>query len=94
MSHRPRIDHQQAPAALTAEILTAVGELDQDAAPDVIAARLGDGLAPALHTMAKALRVQAGALGVPAAAVDDFGGFEGQYEQIEKVAAHHGNHRS
>jgi len=79
-------------AALTAEILTAVGELDQDAAADAVAARLGEGLAPALHTMAKALRVQAGALGVPAAAVDDFGGFEGQYEQIEKVAAHHGNY--
>ncbi|MFC8833316.1 Tn3 family transposase [Streptomyces griseoincarnatus] len=79
-------------ATLTAEVLAAVGELDQDAAPDAVAARLGEGLAPALHIMAKALRVQAGALGVPAAAVDDFGGFEGQYEQIEKVAAHHGNY--
>lgn len=29
---------------------------------------------------------------VPPAAVDDFGGFEGQYEQIEKVVAHHGNY--
>ncbi|TDU73477.1 DUF4158 domain-containing protein [Streptomyces sp. KS 21] len=67
-------------AALTAEILTAVGELDQDAAPDAVAARLGDGLAPALHTMAKALRVQAGALGVPAAAVDDFGGGSRPYD--------------
>ncbi|MEU9797036.1 hypothetical protein AB0E27_41950 [Streptomyces sparsogenes] len=79
-------------AALTAGVLAAVGELDQDAAPDAVTARLGEGLAPALHTMATALRVQAGALGVPAAAVDDFGGFEGQYEQIEKVAAHHGNY--
>lgn len=42
--------------------------------------------------MANALRVQGGALGVPAAAVDGFGGFEGQYERIEKVAAHHGNY--
>ncbi|MFJ4741077.1 Tn3 family transposase [Streptomyces sp. NPDC088775] len=78
-------------AALTAEVLAAVGDLDQDAAPDTVAARLGAGLAPALHTMAKALRVQAGALGAPAAAVDGFGGFEGQYERIEKVSAHHGN---
>ncbi|MGW7386117.1 hypothetical protein [Streptomyces sp. NPDC054794] len=29
---------------------------------------------------------------MPAAAVDGFGGFERQYEQIEKVAAHHGNY--
>ena len=52
-------------AALTAELLAAVGELDQDSAPDAVAARLGEGLAPALHTMAKALRVQAGALEYP-----------------------------
>ncbi|WP_143179810.1 hypothetical protein [Streptomyces yunnanensis] len=79
-------------ATLSAEILAMVGELDQDAESDIVAARLGDGLTPALHTMAKALWVQAGALGVPAAAVDDFGGFEGQYEQNEKVAAHHSNY--
>ncbi|MFG2115698.1 hypothetical protein ACGFRB_24230 [Streptomyces sp. NPDC048718] len=78
-------------AALTAEVLAAVGDLDQDAAPDTVAARLGVGLAPALHTMAKALRVQVGALRAPAAAVDGFGGFEGRYERIEKVSAHHGN---
>ncbi|GAA2250610.1 hypothetical protein GCM10010145_17600 [Streptomyces ruber] len=57
-----------------------------------MAVRFGDQLATGLHAMAKALRVQAGALGVPAAAVDDFGGSEGQYEQIEKVAAHHGDY--
>ncbi len=79
-------------AALTAEILAAVGELDQDAEAGAVAARLGSGLALALHTMAKALRVQAGALGVHAAAVDGFGVFEGRYERVEKVAAHHGNY--
>ncbi|GGY13881.1 hypothetical protein GCM10010358_77640 [Streptomyces minutiscleroticus] len=79
-------------AVMTAEILSAVGELDQDTKADSVAARLGEGLGPALHMMVQALRVQAGALGVPAAAVDDFGGFAGQYEQIEKVAAHHGNY--
>lgn len=79
-------------AALTAEILGVVTELDQDAEAGAVATRLGDQLAPALHTMAKALRVQAGALGAAAVAVDGFGGFEQQYEQIEKVAAHHGNY--
>lgn len=74
------------------EILSAVGELDQDTKADSVAARLGEGLGPALHTMVQALCVQAGALGVPAGAVDYFGGFAGQYEQIEKVAAHHGNY--
>jgi hypothetical protein len=74
--------------AMTAEILAAVGKLDRDAEAGAVAARLGSGVAPALHTMAKALRVQAGALGVPAAAVDGFGGFEGQYERADLGNAH------
>ncbi|MGK5638187.1 hypothetical protein ACSNOK_07685 [Streptomyces sp. URMC 126] len=35
--------------------------------------------------------VQAGGLGAAARTVKGFGGFAGQYEQIEKVSAHHGN---
>ncbi|MFE3661080.1 hypothetical protein [Streptomyces sp. NPDC059165] len=41
--------------------------------------------------MAKALLVQAGGLGAVTKAVEDLGGFDQQYEQIEKVSAHHGN---
>ncbi|MFD3488788.1 hypothetical protein [Streptomyces sp. NPDC058665] len=55
----------------------------QHADGPVQAARFGDQLAPGLHTMAKALRAQAGALGAPPTAVDDLGGFEGQYEHRE-----------
>ena len=39
----------------------------------------------------KALLVQAGGLGTVTKTVESFGGFAGQYEQIEKVSAHHGN---
>ncbi|MFF3787695.1 helix-turn-helix domain-containing protein [Streptomyces sp. NPDC001933] len=41
--------------------------------------------------MAKALVVQAGGLGAVTKAVEELGGFDQQYEQIEKVSAHHGN---
>ncbi|WP_370422201.1 hypothetical protein AB8O64_28670 [Streptomyces sp. QH1-20] len=41
--------------------------------------------------LVKAQLVQAGGLGVVTKAVEGFGGFAGQYEQIEKVSAHHGN---
>lgn len=74
-----RVSREKA-AVMTAEILSAVGELDQDTKADSVAARLGEGLGPALHMMVQALRVQAGTLGVPTAAVDDFGGFAGRYE--------------
>jgi hypothetical protein len=39
----------------------------------------------------RALQVQAGGLGTVTKTVEDFGGFAKQYEQIEKVSAHHGN---
>lgn len=72
--------------------MEAVAGLTPDETPDAVAAQLGDALAPALHTLIMAVRRQAGALGVPAAAVAGFGGFERQYEQIEKVAGHYGNY--
>jgi hypothetical protein len=37
------------------------------------------------------LLVQAGGLGAVTKAVEELGGFDQQYEQIEKVSAHHGN---
>ncbi|GAV41726.1 Tn3 family transposase [Streptomyces acidiscabies] len=80
-------------AALTEDALKALEGLDEEASDQDVARRLGgDGsLSPALLTLVKALTVQAGGLGAPVAAVERFGGFAGQYEQIEKVTAHHGN---
>jgi TnpA family transposase len=80
-------------AALTEEALKALQGLAEEATAKDVAERLGgEGqLSPALLTLMKALAVQAGGLGAPVAAVERFGGFEGQYEQIEKVSAHHGN---
>jgi hypothetical protein len=43
--------------------------------------------------LVKAQMVQAGGLGAVTRAVEGFGGFAKQYEQIEKVSAHHGNFR-
>lgn|GEM_PF-5662658 len=48
-------------------------------------------VSPAVLAMAKALVVQAGGLGTVTKAVEGFGGFAKEYEQIEKVSAHHGN---
>ncbi|MER5548981.1 hypothetical protein ABT072_42810 [Streptomyces sp. NPDC002589] len=72
--------------------MEAVAGLTPDETPDAVAAQLGDALAPAPRTLIMAVRMQAGALGVPAAAVAGFGGFESQCEQIEKVAGHYGNY--
>lgn len=56
-----------------------------------IARRLGGEISPAVLALVKAQLVQASGLGVVTKAVESFVGFAGQYEQIEKVSAHHGN---
>ncbi|MFD4763974.1 hypothetical protein ACFWOJ_35610 [Streptomyces sp. NPDC058439] len=65
--------------------------LDEAASAEEIARRLGGKVSPAVVGLLKALVVQAGGLGAVAETVEGFGGFAKQYEQIEKVSAHHGN---
>ncbi|WP_438483554.1 hypothetical protein [Streptomyces sp. S186] len=56
-----------------------------------MARRLDGEVCPAVLALMKALLVQAGGLGTVTKIVESFGGFAKQYEQIEKVSAHHGN---
>ncbi|MFF2132895.1 hypothetical protein ACFVW1_47725 [Streptomyces olivochromogenes] len=58
---------------------------------DEVAQPLDGKVSPAVLAMAKALVVQAGGFGAVTKAVEGFGGFAGQYEQIGKVSAHHDN---
>ncbi|MCX5158037.1 Tn3 family transposase [Streptomyces sp. NBC_00264] len=81
----------QKAAAMTAEVRHALEGLDDESPGDEVAQRLGGKVSPAVLAMAKALVVQAGGLGAVTKAVEGFGGFVQQYEQIEKVSAHHGN---
>jgi hypothetical protein len=81
----------QKAAAMTAEVREALEGLDDEAPVDEVAQRLGGKVSPAVLAMAKALLVQAGGLGAVTKAVEELGGFDQQYEQIEKVSAHHGN---
>ncbi|MER8225322.1 DUF4158 domain-containing protein [Streptomyces sp. NPDC094143] len=74
-------------AAMTAEVRQALEGLDEDASVDEVATRLEGRVSPAVLAQV----VQAGGLGAIRRAVEGFGGFAGQYEQIEKVSAHHGN---
>ncbi|MFD7620553.1 Tn3 family transposase [Streptomyces sp. NPDC059802] len=78
-------------AAMTAEAVKALDGLDEAAPVEEVARRLGGEVSPAVLALAKAQLVQAGGLGAVTKAVEGFGGFAGQYEQIEKVSAHHGN---
>ncbi|MBK3556780.1 Tn3 family transposase [Streptomyces sp. MBT56] len=78
-------------AAMTAEVRRALEGLDGEASVDEVAQRLDGKVSPAVLAMAKALGVQAGGLGTVTRAVEGFGGFAKEYEQIEKVSAHHGN---
>ncbi|WP_344374703.1 Tn3 family transposase [Streptomyces mauvecolor] len=78
-------------AAMTAETRQALDGLDEHASPEEVAERLDGEVSPALLALAKALVVQAGGLGAVTQAVEELGGFDKQYEQIEKVSAHHGN---
>ncbi|MER7000655.1 hypothetical protein [Streptomyces sp. NPDC000410] len=66
--------------------------IEVDAGARQVAARFGGVVAPALHSPAAAVTTQAGGLSAVLRAVDSFGGFDGQYEQIEKVSAHHGDY--
>lgn len=83
----PAQEAVQKAAAMTAE----VEGLDNGAPVDEVAQRLDGKVSPAVLAMAKALVVQAGGLGTVTKAVEGFGWFAKQYEQIEKVSAHHGD---
>ncbi|MFJ2292435.1 hypothetical protein ACIOG7_12130 [Streptomyces sp. NPDC087894] len=78
-------------AAMTAEARQALQGLDEEASVDEVAKRLQVRVSPAVLALVQAQMVQAGGLGAVTWAVEGFGGFAGQYEQIEKVSAHHGN---
>jgi hypothetical protein len=78
-------------AEMSAEAVAALQGLDEDAPPAEVARRLGGAVSPAVLALMKALLVQSGGLGAVTQTVEGFGGFAGQYEQIEKVSAHHGN---
>ncbi|GAA3511458.1 TnpA family transposase [Streptosporangium album] len=78
-------------ARMTRAALTALEGLDEHAGTDEVLRRFDGRLSPAFLALAGGLRVQAGALGAVQDAVGGFGGFTQQYEQIEKVAAHHGD---
>ncbi|MFB7558828.1 Tn3 family transposase [Streptomyces brevispora] len=76
---------------MTAETRAALEGLDEEASADEVVRRLGGKVSPALLAFIKALVVQAGGLATVTKTVEGFGGFAQQYEQIEKVSAHHGN---
>jgi hypothetical protein len=86
----PAQEAVQKAAAMTAEVRHALEGLDDEAPVDEVAQRLDGKVSPAVLAMAKALVVQAGGLGAVIKAVEELGGFAGQYEQIEKVSAHRG----
>ncbi|MFI6684766.1 Tn3 family transposase [Streptomyces sp. NPDC050485] len=78
-------------AAMTAEVRQTLEGLDEEASVDEVATRLEGRVSPAVLALVKAQVVQAGGFGAVTRAVDGFGGFAKQYEQIEKVSAHHGS---
>ncbi|GLW19943.1 hypothetical protein Stsp01_66860 [Streptomyces sp. NBRC 13847] len=78
-------------AAMTAEVRQALDGLDEQAPAEEVAKRLDGEVSPAILALAKDQVVQAGGLAGVTKTVEGFGGFAQQYEQIEKVSAHHGN---
>ncbi|MFD3826399.1 hypothetical protein [Streptomyces sp. NPDC058625] len=76
-------------AAMTAEARQALEGLDEEASVGEVAARLEGRVSQAVLSLVKAQVVQAGGFGAVTRAVEGFGGFAKQYEQIEKVSAHH-----
>ncbi|WP_405779131.1 Tn3 family transposase [Streptomyces sp. NBC_00859] len=78
-------------AAMTAEVRAALDGLDEQAPADEVARRLEGRVSPAVLALARAQAMQVGGFGAVTKAVEGFGGFAKQYEQIEKVSAHHGN---
>ncbi|MFD6278072.1 Tn3 family transposase [Streptomyces sp. NPDC060209] len=87
----PAQDALEKAAAMTAEARQALQDLDEEASADEVARRLEGRVSPAVIALVKAQVLQAGGLGAVTQAVEGFGGFAKQYEQIEKVSAHHGN---
>ncbi len=83
---------QDRAAQMTQEVRAALAGLGADAEAADVARRLGDDkVSPAVLALAQAVEVQAGGLGELTGAVEGFGGFAHEYEQIEKVSAHHGD---
>ncbi|WP_367136837.1 MULTISPECIES: hypothetical protein [Streptomyces] len=65
--------------------------MEEDASAAEVAKRLEGKVSPALLVLTEGLMVQSNGLGSLLSAVERLGGFEAQYEQIEKVSAHHGD---
>ncbi|MER6527305.1 transposase [Streptomyces sp. NPDC001508] len=78
-------------AGMTAEAVAALQGLDEQAPVEEVARRLNGEVSPSVLALMKALLMQAGGLGTVTKTVESFGWFAKQYEQIEKVSAHHGN---
>jgi len=78
-------------AELTKQALDALEGLDEESGPAEVAERLGGKISPTLLRLAEGLMVQSNGLASLQSAVDELGGFEAQYAQIEKVSAHHGD---
>jgi hypothetical protein len=77
--------------ALTKQALDAVEGLDEEASAEEAVRNLDGRVSPALLALAEGLAVQANGLASLTAAVEDLGGFDAQYAQIERVSAHHGD---
>ncbi|MFI5652862.1 Tn3 family transposase [Streptomyces anulatus] len=77
--------------ALTKETLDALEGLDEEALPGEVTRRLNRKVSAAFLNLAEGLMVQSNGLFSVTSAVDGFGGFAAQYDQIEKVSAHHGD---
>ncbi len=74
-------------AAVTAEVRQTLEGLDEEASVDEVAARLEGRVSPVALALVKAQVVQAGGFGAVTRAVDGFGGFAKQYEQIGRDRA-------
>ena len=65
--------------------------LEEESRPAEVSRRLQGKVSPAFLALAEGLMVQSNGLFSVTSVVDDFGGFAAQYDQIEKVSAHHGD---
>ncbi|MGW2184021.1 Tn3 family transposase, partial [Streptomyces sp. NPDC001732] len=77
--------------ALTKETLDALEGRDEESGASEVNRRLKRRVAASFLKLAEGLMVQSNGLFSVTSVVDDFGGFGAQYEQIEKVSAHHGD---
>ncbi|MGW1991352.1 Tn3 family transposase [Embleya sp. NPDC001921] len=78
-------------AALTKQALDAVEGLEAEASAEEAVRKLDGRVSPALLALAEGLAVQANGLASLTASVEELGGFDAQYAQIERVSAHHGD---